>query len=76
MASPQVGPSREGKRISEAQKQMKNFSLANQRSDIVRTLEVYKLLCVVGEGTYGVVYRAVDIRNNRRVAVKDMHIDP
>jgi serine/threonine protein kinase len=60
----------------------RRLGLENQRASssnfnaIRPPSKVYKLTSVIGEGTYGVVHRGVDTRNNRLVAVKQMDLDP
>ena len=40
-----------------------------------RSVTEFEKLNRVGEGTYGVVYRARDVRNDRIVALKKMKLD-
>ena len=50
-------------------------STASARNPSKEVVDKYQVLDVLGEGTYGVVYRAIDRRNSEVVALKKIRLD-
>jgi serine/threonine protein kinase len=61
--------------LTEANKKKFNKRKITYKPPTLRSMESFTDLVVIGEGTYGKVYRAFDKRTNQLVALKRMKMN-